>query len=543
MASMAKRGCSLLLALVLALGLVVQTQAAGSTPSLSQALTGTAQYVYETVQAPQVGSIGGDWAVLGLARSGYTVPAQYYRDYSAAVEAYVKACNGVLHEKKYTEYSRVILALSSIGKDARDVAGYDLTKALGDYDQTVWQGVNGPIWALLALDCRNYPMPQNPQAKTQATRQMYVDYILSCQLPGGGWNLTKTGTADPDLTAMALQALAKYQDQTNVKQAVSQALTCLSRLQNPDGTFSSEGVANGESCAQVMIALGELGISLEDARFVKNGCTLLDGLLTFYRPGQGFVHAAAGGGANQMACEQALMALAGLQRAQSGQNSLYQMSDARDLTGESQTGQGLPGKHADVQSSPVILPGKTFPDIAGHPNQAAIEALAARGIINGMTDTTFAPDETMTRAQFATIVVRGLGLPEQTTQVFDDVKAGDWFAPYVGSAYAYGIVKGKSATRFDPNGTITRQEAAVMVARAAKLCGLDTELDAAAVRDTLAQFTDYVTAGDWARQELAFCYRQGILDDSALTIQPLVPILRCEIAQMLYNLLGSAQLL
>lgn len=543
MASMAKRGCSLLLALVLALGLVVQTQAAGSTPSLSQALTGTAQYVYETVQAPQVGSIGGDWAVLGLARSGYTVPAQYYRDYSAAVEAYVKACNGVLHEKKYTEYSRVILALSSIGKDARDVAGYDLTKALGDYDQTVWQGVNGPIWALLALDCRNYPMPQNPQAKTQATRQMYVDYILSCQLPGGGWNLTKTGTADPDLTAMALQALAKYQDQAKVKQAVSQGLTCLSRLQNPDGTFSSEGVANGESCAQVMIALGELGISLEDARFVKNGRTLLDGLLTFYRPGQGFVHAAAGGGANQMACEQALMALAGLQRAQSGQNSLYQMSDARDLTGESQTGQGLPGKHADVQSSPVILPGKTFPDIAGHPNQAAIEALAARGIINGMTDTTFAPDETMTRAQFATIVVRGLGLPEQTTQVFDDVKAGDWFAPYVGSAYAYGIVKGKSATRFDPNGTITRQEAAVMVARAAKLCGLDTELDAAAVRDTLAQFTDYVTAGDWARQELAFCYRQGILDDSALTIQPLVPILRCEIAQMLYNLLGSAQLL
>ena len=87
MASMAKRGCSLLLPLVLALGLVVQTQAAGSTPSLSQARTGTAQYVYETVQAPQVGSIGGDWAVLGLARSGYTVPAQYYRDYSAAVEA------------------------------------------------------------------------------------------------------------------------------------------------------------------------------------------------------------------------------------------------------------------------------------------------------------------------------------------------------------------------------------------------------------------------------------------------------------------------
>lgn len=539
MAQLKRQGLSLLLALALLLSLSGTVFAAPADSPLED----TAQYVYETVKAPQVGSIGGEWAVLGLARSGYAVPAQYYRDYFAAVEDYVKACKGILHEKKYTEYSRVILALSAMGKDPRSVAGYDLTPPLGDYDQTVWQGVNGPIWALLALDCRSYPMPQNPQAKTQATRQMYVDYILACQLPDGGWNLTKTGTADPDLTAMALQALAKYQDQAKVKQAVDQALTCLSQLQNPDGTFSSEGASNGESCAQVMIALGELGISPEDPRFVKNGCTLLDGLLTFYRPGQGFVHTASGEGANQMTCEQALMALVSLQRAQGGQNSLYQMSDARDLSGASQTGQGLPGKHNHVQPSPVTLPGKTFPDIAGHANQAAMEALAARGIINGITDTSFAPDKTMTRAQFAAIVVRGLGLPEKTTQVFDDVKTGDWFAPYVGSAYAYGIVNGKSADRFDPNGTITRQEAAVMVARAAGLCGLDTQLDAAAVRDTLAQFTDYVTAGDWARQGLAFCYRQGILDDSALTIQPLVPILRCEIAQMLYNLLGSAQLL
>ena len=82
-----------------------------------------------------------------------------------------------------------------------------------------------------------------------------------------------------------------------------------------------------------------------------------------------------------------------------------------------------------------------------------------------------------------------------------------------------------------------------MVARAARLCGLDTELDDAAVRDVLAQFTDYPTAADWAKEGLAFCYRQGVLEDSALTIRPTAHILRCEIAQMLYNLLGSAQLL
>lgn len=82
-----------------------------------------------------------------------------------------------------------------------------------------------------------------------------------------------------------------------------------------------------------------------------------------------------------------------------------------------------------------------------------------------------------------------------------------------------------------------------MVARAAKLCGMDTELSSLAVRDVLAQFADYVTAADWARAGLAFCYQAGILDDSALEIRPKAAIHRCEIAQMLYNLLGTAQLL
>lgn len=243
-----------------------------------------------------------------------------------------------------------------------------------------------------------------------------------------------------------------------------------------------------------------------------------------------------------MATEQALLALAALQRAETGWKGLYQMSDATDLTGSSPA-QGLPGKHPDVTAAPVTAPGKTFSDSSGHPNQAAIEALASRGIINGMTESTFAPDRTMTRAQFAAIVVRGLDLPQKTGSTFSDVKAGDWFAPYVGTACTYGIVTGRSAAVFDPNGTITRQEAAVMVARAAKLCGLDPDLDAAAVRDVLAQFTDSPAAADWARQGLAFCFRQGILDDSALTIRPTAHILRCEIAQMLYNLLDSAQLL
>ena len=82
-----------------------------------------------------------------------------------------------------------------------------------------------------------------------------------------------------------------------------------------------------------------------------------------------------------------------------------------------------------------------------------------------------------------------------------------------------------------------------MVARAAKLCGMDTAMDTAAVRDVLAQFTDYVQADDWARETLAFCYQSGILDDEALEIQPKTAVKRGEIAQMLFHMLGKADLL
>jgi hypothetical protein len=178
-----------------------------------------------------------------------------------------------------------------------------------------------------------------------------------------------------------------------------------------------------------------------------------------------------------------------------------------------------------------------------HENQPAIEALAARGIIDGMGDGLFHPEASMTRAQFAAIVVRALGLTPAASEAFTDVPSTAWYAPYVGTASTYGLINGVGEGRFNPDGTITKQEAAVMVARAAKLCGMDTALDTAAVRDVLAQFTDYVTTPEWAREGLAFCYQEGILDDSAMEIQGKTEILRCEIAQMLYNLLSSAKLL
>ena len=82
-----------------------------------------------------------------------------------------------------------------------------------------------------------------------------------------------------------------------------------------------------------------------------------------------------------------------------------------------------------------------------------------------------------------------------------------------------------------------------MVARAAKLCGMDTELENYEILNVLAQFGDYVTIDEWAREGMAFCYGEDILDQSDLNVEPKRSILRCEIAQMIYNMLGKAKLL
>ncbi|MBP5166596.1 MAG: S-layer homology domain-containing protein [Oscillospiraceae bacterium] len=551
---MKKKIMSAVLALALFFGTAPAAFAELSDGALNSAVVVTAKYIYSETQSPQVGSVGGEWAVIGLARSGYDVPDRYYRDYYSTVEQYVTERGGVLHERKYTEYSRVIVALSAIGADARNVGGYDLTIPLGDFDKTVWQGLNGPIWALIALDSRDYPMPENPDAATQATRQMYVDYILDCQLSDGGWSLFggtdaayADDTSDPDITGMALQALAKYQSRPDVAKATEEALDCMSAMQQDDGGFSSMGDSNAESIVQMIVGLCELGMSPEDPRFVKNGISMLDALLAFRRSDGGFNHTAGGTGNNQMTAEQGFYALVAAKRQRDGKNSLYRMDDAIDVKleqgGAASGGTGLPGKHKDVKQVPVTAEGTTFSDIKNHSNKTAIEALASRGIINGMGDGSFAPDANMSRAQFAAITVRALGLEPKANDSFTDVKPGDWFAGYVGTANSYEIVKGVGGGLFSPEGTITRQEAATMVARAAKLCGMETDYSGAAVRDALAQFGDYTKTNDWARASLAFCYDQGILDSSVMNIEPTQKIKRCEIAQMLYNMLQKAKLL
>ena len=317
-----KRSGSKLLCILLLLSLLLSLTACGKPETQ---LEKTAGYLQAQIAEPGTGSVGGDWLIFGLARSGVKVPQKYFDAYYENVEAAVREKNGVLSDRKYTESSRTVLALTAIGKNPADVAGFDLLKPLADFEQVTRQGINGTIFALLALDCCGYEIPLDPEAAVQATRDGYVDVILAQQNPDGGWSLGG-GASDPDLTAMALQALAGYRSRTDVSASADAGLSCLAQMQQEDGAFLSWGAESSESVSQVLVALTALGLSPDDARFVKNGQTLEEVLLRFAQNDGSFVHTQGDGG-NLLATTQAFYALAAVQRARDGKTSLYDMSD------------------------------------------------------------------------------------------------------------------------------------------------------------------------------------------------------------------------
>ena len=309
----------------------VDPEKPGETLDVSNVLERTLAYIYRNAPAPSIGTIGGEWSVMALAGGEYDVATGYFDKYYDRVVKELQDNNGILEgDRKYTEYSRVIMALSAIGRDATDVGGYNLAEKLANYDKVVRQGINGSIFALIALDTKGYTT-SDPDI-----RQKYVEDILSQEIAGGGFSLTG-GTPDPDITAMAIQGLTPYRNDSRVKAAINRAVAALSNLQEADGGLSSWGSSNSESVAQTVIALCGLGIDPHnDETFIKNGSSLMDALLTFEAEGGGFMHVKAGdptgdgaegGAADGMASDQAALALLAYKRMSVGEPPIYDHND------------------------------------------------------------------------------------------------------------------------------------------------------------------------------------------------------------------------
>lgn len=297
---------------------------------------------------PTIGSKFGEWAILAEARAyGKDSSASltvWYNKYLGKLKDYVADKNGVLNSSDidYTEYSRIVLALTSLGEDATAFTAsngrtYDLVKPLLDKSKTgtyVYQvseqGTNGTAFALIAMDSAKY----YDTTDGNAARDEWISLLLKQQIKtgnaAGAWSISgKQGAApDVDMTAMIIQALAPYYDSdTKVKTSVTSGLAWLSSEFKASGTYG-----DSEKSAQVVVALSALKRNAAtDEMFQYQGSSVLTDLLSYKDPDtDGFRHVK-DDTVDQMASEQAAYALVAYERYTKGSNTLYDMSDAIQL--------------------------------------------------------------------------------------------------------------------------------------------------------------------------------------------------------------------
>ncbi|WP_240419300.1 S-layer homology domain-containing protein [Paenibacillus periandrae] len=184
---------------------------------------------------------------------------------------------------------------------------------------------------------------------------------------------------------------------------------------------------------------------------------------------------------------------------------------------------------------------KNFPDSQGHWAQGYIELLANKLVVDGVTDTTFEPERNITRAEFAALVVRSLGLEQAAgSSSFKDVASGDWFAGVVGAATKAKIIDGYEDSTFRPNEPIKREELAAMVVRALNYAGAKPTVTSERQNELLAKYTD-ANQIVWAQQEVATAIEAGIIDGiTDNTIAPTSQATRAQSAAMLKRLLTKA---
>lgn len=220
-----------------------------------------------------------------------------------------------------------------------------------------------------------------------------------------------------------------------------------------------------------------------------------------------------------------------------------------------------PGRYAADTSEVVLTHGgngiytavamnKDFADMNGHWAEAAAEKLANRLLLSGTGGGAFEPDRAVTRAEFAAMLVRALGLSDSestaaseqgaVTPALSDVGANDWFAPYVRAASAAGLVSGYADGTFRPDAPVTRGEQAVMMARAIKLAGFGGEAAAAGGSGALERFRD-ASEVKWGQAEWSLVLEAGLFNGiSGNRLAPAAPSSRAQSAVILDRFLEAA---
>ena len=304
---MKRKGFALVLAVLLSLSVISSCK--GGPESLESVRNSTGDLLHSG-QLKEVTAAGNEWVFLGLTLSGRTSEKEK-KAYLESVGTYVQGKGkNRLNDNKSTENSRVILGIVAAGGDPENIGSQNLVEGLKDIGYVRQQGNNGPIWALIAVDAAGL-------SRDDPFREELIKSIVEVQQDNGGYSMMN-GEPDTDLTAMAIQALSPYEAREDVRQCIDRAVRHLSERQKEDGTFEGYGFRTSESVSQVILALTSLGIRPEtDERFIKNGITLVDALTSF-RKDKGFRHLLKDEKVNDIATEQAYLALIALKQAEEG---------------------------------------------------------------------------------------------------------------------------------------------------------------------------------------------------------------------------------
>jgi len=186
-----------------------------------------------------------------------------------------------------------------------------------------------------------------------------------------------------------------------------------------------------------------------------------------------------------------------------------------------------------------------FSDVANHWAKEAVNDMGSRLVIEGTGSGQFTPDQAITRAEFAAIVVRGLGLEmEQAATPFSDVKTTDWYNSAINTAFTYQLINGFEDGMFRPDEHITREQAMLIIAKAMKITALQTKLSVQSADVLLAPFTDSSEVSNWAISGVTDTLQAGIImGRSSKGLAPKDDMTRAEVAEIVKRLLEKSDLI
>ncbi|PEI40501.1 DUF4430 domain-containing protein [Bacillus pseudomycoides] len=281
------------------------------------------QAIAKTSKKMMEDGIDSDWVAIALARSGNNIPVEtkisYLQSLTQKVEKRVERFSA-------TDIARTVLAVSAVNGNPTNVAGKNLVQKL--YQSEKLNSVTGYTFALLALDTKKYEVP----AGAKWNRAALVKEILNGQHTDGGWTYnvesSKKEASNIDVTGMVLSALAPYQKQPEVKQAVKKAVKYLSNKQLNTGGFEADGQENSNSVAQAIIGLAITGIDPTSEAFTKNNVNAVQNLISYQLANGEFKWLPSDEEGSSMATEQALLALVQYKAFVNGKGSIYDWTNS-----------------------------------------------------------------------------------------------------------------------------------------------------------------------------------------------------------------------